>query len=85
MPQSVITLHTPDTIEISNHCAFEDGQDPPSVLLHSSSWRIDGELRHGIAVEVFGHRAPLISAPDARSLAKWLNEAADYLETLTGQ
>ena len=84
MPASVITLHTPDTIEISNRCSFKDGQDPPSVLMHSSSWQVEGETYHGIAVEVFGSRAPLISAPDARSLAKWLVEAADYLETLAG-
>lgn len=84
MPQSVVMLHTPDTIEISNRCAFKAGQDPPSVLMHSSSWQVDGETLNGIAVEVFGHRAPLISSADARTLAAWLNAAADHLEKLVG-
>ncbi len=82
MPQSVVTLRTPDSIEITNRCDFGEGQDPPTVFLHASSWHVEGKTAHGIAVEVFGHRAPLISATDARTLAQWLLESADYLERL---
>ena len=82
----MITLHTPDTIEISNCCAdTKKSDEKPSVLLHASTWNVDEKLVSGIAVEVFGCRAPLIVAADARMLAQWLREAADYLEDLSGK
>lgn len=81
MNLSVVTLHTPDTIEIRNHVVVPDGKDYPSVLMHSATWQIDDQCVPGIAVEVFGARAPVICAEEARVLAAWLNEAAELIES----
>lgn len=77
---SCITLHTPETLEVVNPIAVEAGQDQPSVLFHASTWRTEAGTEPGIAVEVFGLRAPVISAEVARVLAQWFNAAADRLE-----
>lgn len=80
MTESKITYNTPDSIEIANDIAVKEGQDQPSVLFHAATWQAECGVEPGIAVEVFGPRAPLISAVNARILARWLNEAADNLE-----
>lgn len=55
-------------------------EDTPTLLISAGDWEIEQHIEPGIVFDVTGHSAPMLTAVDARKLAKWLNRAADMLE-----
>lgn len=73
-----ISLNTPDAIEFKNVVIGTAANTYPSLLAQVGSWEVAGKLETGVALDSDG--GPVLSANDARKLAKWLNRAADALD-----
>lgn len=73
-----ISLNTPDTIEFKNVVLGVAAETYPSLLAQVGSWDVANHPETGIAIDTDG--GPVLSANDARKLAKWLNKAADALD-----
>ena len=78
------TLHinTADTIEFKNIRPELQATDYPFISAQLGDWEIADKLEPGIVIDAVGtDKYPLLlSANDARKLAKWLTRAADALD-----
>lgn len=76
---ATIAVNTSDNIQFVN---AENGQakDAPTLNVQAGDWQIGQHVEAGILVDVTGIDAPLLTANDARKLAKWLTRAADQLD-----
>lgn len=81
------TLHinTADTIEFKNIRPELQSKDYPFISAQLGDWEIAGKLEPGIVIDAIGtdDYPLLLSANDARKLAKWLTRAADTLDGTT--
>lgn len=73
-----ITVNLPDQI------VFEDS-DPrfktaPTLSVQAGVWAEQENQETGIVFDVYGDELPLLSAHDARKLAKWLNAFAEQVD-----
>ena len=82
---ATITINTAETIE------FRDAQPnlPPDasfVTAQLGKWALDNSVETGIIVDASGPDTPptVLSANNARKLAKWLTRAADELDAAGG-
>jgi hypothetical protein len=76
---ATIVVNERDTIQFVN-VVGDDKKNAPTLLIQSGDWENDGSLEPGIVFDVVGEEAPILTANDARKLAKWLNRAADALD-----
>ena len=76
---ATIAVNTPDNIQFVN---VEGGQtkDVPTLSVQSGDWQIGPHVEPGVILDVRGEEAPMLTANDARKLAKWLMRAADQLD-----
>lgn len=76
---ATIAVNTPDNIQFVN---VESGQtkDAPTLSVQSGDWQIGPHVEPGVIFDVRGEEAPMLTANDARKLAKWLARAADQLD-----
>lgn len=81
------TLHinTADTLEFKNIRPELQAKDYPFISAQLGDWEIAGKLEPGIVIDAAGtdDYPLLLSANDARKLAKWLTRAADVLDGAT--
>lgn len=73
-----LTINNPNTIEFAN--LSPSVKDSPTLNVQCGEWESSGSFVAGVVFDVLGARMPLLSAHDARKLAKWLNRAADTLD-----
>lgn len=74
-----ITVNSADTIQFVNGPGKETAETPTAIF-QVGDWDAGSYVESGIMVDVAGPEAPLLSASNARKLAKWLIRAADSLE-----
>lgn len=55
-------------------------KDAPTLIIQAGDWENGNALEAGVVFDVFGEQAPILTASDARKLAKWLARAADILD-----
>lgn len=81
---SNLRIHTPDEIEFQNNRPGVPATALPYVTAQLGEWEMGDAVETGIIVDAGGTEkyAPILSATDARKLAKWLNNAADTIEGL---
>ncbi len=82
---ATLSLNTADAIEFKNLIAGVAPKDAPVVSVQVGDWEIGSKIEAGIVIDAYGtdtHPA-ILTANDARKLAKWLNRAADTIDTPT--
>lgn len=79
---ATLSLNTPDAIEFKNVHADIPTKDSPFVIAQLGDWECGNHVESGIVVDAMGTDAypAILSAQDARKLAKWLTRAADALD-----
>jgi hypothetical protein len=85
---ATISLNTPDAIEFKNLLATARvKEDTPTVLAQVGEWEIGTAVETGVIIDVYGptDRPPILTAVDARKLAKWLTRAADSIDAAQSQ
>ncbi len=82
---ATLSLNTPDAIEFKNMRPDVPANDAPVVLVQVGEWAMGKTTEAGVIVDAYGTDAytPILTANDARKLAKWLNRAADILDNAT--
>ena len=55
-------------------------KDAPTLTVQAGDWDAGDHVESGIVFDTFGSQAPMLTAIDARKLAKWLTRAADTVE-----
>lgn len=80
-------INTPDTIEFRTSKPEAPKNPVPYVTIQLGNWELGYGDDLGIVIDAGGDAAypPVLSATDARKLAKWLNKAADELEGIDGK
>jgi hypothetical protein len=80
---ATLSLNTSDAIEFKNMRPDVPSNDAPVVLVQVGEWAMGKTAEAGIIVDAYGTDtyAPILTANDARKLAKWLNRAADTLDS----
>lgn len=76
---ATVIKNTPGRIEFKNLVAAAPSSSP-ALVLEAGDWDAGTYTESGIIVETTGVQLPLLSANDARKLAKWLNKAAEDLD-----
>lgn len=77
-----IVVNSADTIQFVDGAGKEIAETP-TVVFQLGDWDAGSHVESGIMVDVSGDEAPLLSATNARKLAKWLTRAADALENVS--
>ncbi len=77
---ATVVVNRPDLIEFKNLVPNVTAADTPTFTAQAGVWQANTGNTAGIVVDVSGNEAPLLTAADARKLAKWLTKAADELE-----
>lgn len=80
---ATIGINSADTIQFVNISVA--GKDRPTLLMQSGEWQNDTGVETGITVDVTGDEVPILTADNARKLAKWLQRAADTLDGVKTQ
>lgn len=76
-----VSINTPDTIQFVNlGPTGKKTETDPTVIFQAGEWNADGKTETGVAVDVSGDQLPLLTAANARKLARWLERAADDLD-----
>lgn len=77
-----LRINTLYEIEFQNFRPNVPPKDLPYVVAQMGDWQIGSSTEAGIVIEAGGpdEYPPILSATDARKLAKWLNNAADALD-----
>ncbi len=84
---ATLSLNTADAIEFKNLLANVQPNDAPTILAQVGEWEIGQHIEAGIIIDAYGptEHPPILSANDARKLAKWLTRAADSIDTAQRQ
>lgn len=77
---ATVVTNTSDEIIFRNAGINGDLKAAPTLQILAGDWDNKGSLEAGIVFETQGDEFPMLTATDARKLAKWLNRAADLLE-----
>lgn len=82
---AVTSINTPDTIEFRTSIPDAPKDPIPFVSIQLGTWELTSRTDTGIIIDSGGdtNYSPVLSASDARKLAKWLNRAADELEGIS--
>lgn len=82
---ATLSLNTADAIEFKNIRPDVPANDAPVVLVQVGEWDMGKTAEAGVIVDAYGTDTytPILTANDARKLAKWLNRAADILDNAT--
>lgn len=75
-----ISVNNSAMIEFKNLLEGLKTEDVPTLTIQVGDWNNGKYVESGVAFDVVGDQLPLLSANDARKLAKWLMRAADELE-----
>jgi hypothetical protein len=76
---ATIAVNDADNIQFVNVTAGQE-KEKPTLIIQAGDWDSGGSTEPGIVFDVFGSQAPILTANDARKLAKWLVRAADSLD-----
>lgn len=76
---ATVVLNSPDIIQFANIGEKPNKLDP-TLILQAGDWQNGGSVDTGIVFDVTGQEAPILTADNARKLAKWLQRAADMLD-----
>ena len=75
---ATLVENTPNSIKFLN---VENGtKNAPTLCIQAGDWDAGDHVESGIVFDTFGDQAPMLTASDARKLAKWLTRAADIVE-----
>lgn len=75
---ATLVENTPSSIQF---CNAEQGiKNAPTLSVQAGDWEAGDHIEAGIVFDTFGDQAPMLTAADARKLAKWLTRAADIVE-----
>lgn len=79
---AITAINTSDTIEFRTNIPGAPKNPVPYVSIQLGVWELKEKTESGIIIDSGGSTdySPVLSAADARKLAKWLNKAADDLE-----
>lgn len=79
---ATISINTPDTIEFKNIVPGKPLNSAPFVSIQLGTWDFSTRTETGIVIDTDSSpdNPPVLSATDARKLAKWLARAADELD-----
>jgi hypothetical protein len=79
---ATLRINTQEEIEFQNIRADLAAKAAPFVRAEVGEWEMGKHVEAGVVVDAAGTQlyAPILSANDARKLAKWLNRAADLLD-----
>lgn len=82
---AIIVANTQDGIEFRD-AQTANAKNSAFVSVQLGEWEGDSGVNTGIVVDASGLNVPpvVLSANNARKLAKWLNRAADQLDALNG-
>lgn len=77
-----LRINTPDEIEFQNFRPGVAADNLPYMSAQLGDWEIGASVEAGVVIDSGGSSSypPILSANDARKLAKWLNRAADVLD-----
>jgi len=77
-----LRINTLYEIEFQNFRRDVAPIDLPYISAQLADWDMGGTIEDGIVIDAAGppEYPPILSATDARKLAKWLNNAADALD-----
>jgi hypothetical protein len=75
---ATLVENNPTSIQFMN---VENGsKDAPTLTVQAGDWDAGDHVESGIIFDTAGNQVPMLSAADARKLAKWLTRAADIVE-----
>lgn len=82
---AIISINTPDTLEFRTSMSGAPKDPVPYVSIQLGAWELATKTESGIIIDSGGdpNYSPLLSAADARKLAKWLTRAADDMEGIS--
>jgi len=76
---ATLVENQPDSILYVN--ATSSGQkDAPTLSVQAGDWEVGDHVEAGVVFDTTGPQPPILTAADARKLAKWLSRAADSLD-----
>lgn len=76
---ATVVVNSADTIQFVN-IGSSAGSDGPTLLMQAGDWQNDNHVESGIVVDVIGGEMPILTADNARKLARWLQRAADAID-----
>lgn len=76
---ATLVENTPTSIRFVN-ADTGSTKDAPTLLIEAGDWDAGDHVESGIVFDASGNQTPMLSAADARKLAKWLSRAADIVE-----
>lgn len=76
---ATLVENRPDSIQYVN-AAGVNVKDAPTLIVQSGDWQVGDHVEAGVVFDAFGEQPPILTAADARKLAKWLTRAADNLD-----
>jgi hypothetical protein len=76
---ATVILNSLDTIQFVN-VSSADGSKGPMLVAQAGDWHDEDRVESGVVVDVVGDQAPILTADNARKLARWLQRAADTIE-----
>lgn len=76
---ATVVLNSVDAIQFVNISAKPSKSDP-TLMVQAGDWQGENSVESGVMIDVTGQEAPVLTADNARKLAKWLNRAADTLD-----
>lgn len=82
---ATVLTNTPDEIVFCNSAVEKKKEEVPTLKVVAGDWEVGTSLEAGVVFEVYGAQFPILTATDARKLAKWLTRAADLLEDVKPQ
>lgn len=74
---ATLAENTPNEIRFVN---ADGSKNNPTLCIQAGDWDVGDHIENGIVFDTFGDQAPILSAADARKLAKWLTRAADIVD-----
>lgn len=82
---AITTINTADTLEFRTSLPGAPKDPPPYVSIQLGTWELATKTESGIIIDSGGdtNYSPVLSAADARKLAKWLSRAADEMEGIS--
>jgi hypothetical protein len=82
---ATLSLNTANEIEFKNLTANTAPTTAPTVLAQVGEWEVGNHVDAGVVIDTYGEYPPMLTASDARKLAKWLVRAADSIDTAQNQ
>lgn len=76
---ATLVENRPDSIQYVN-AVGADTKDAPTLIVQAGDWQVGDHVEAGIVFDAYGDQPPILTAHDARKLAKWLTRAADNLD-----